>query len=81
MQGNQSGTGPKRWPPLRELCSTRRKLVYLYLRVEGEATVDQLKEDLDLDVLTLYSVLPSLRDRGVLDNDGDRWFCPQRRLD
>lgn len=60
--------------PLRHLSSSRRKLVYLYLLVEGEATVDQLKADLDLDLLTLYNLLPVLRDAGVVDNDGDRWY-------
>lgn len=60
--------------PLRDLSSSRRKLVYLYLLVEREATVDQLKADLDLDLLTLYNLLPVLREAGVVNNDGDRWY-------
>lgn len=60
---------------VRDIESDRRKLVYLYLAVQGGATLDELKADLELPFLTLLQVLPDLRDDGLVDNEGDNWVA------
>lgn len=60
---------------VREIESDRRKLVYLYLAVQGSATLDELKADLELPFLTLLRVLPDLRDDDLVTNEGDRWVA------
>ena len=56
-----------------ELQSPRGKLVYLYLHQSDGATVPDLKADLDLDSLTLYSVLKTLRERELVRKESDRF--------
>lgn len=46
-----------------ELASPTAKLVYLSLRVTGEATVTDLQRQLGLSKLTLLPILESLRKR------------------
>jgi DNA-binding MarR family transcriptional regulator len=58
-------------PP--ELRSPRAKLVYLYLSTHGDATIGQLQEGLDMKKITLYSILGTLRDRGVVERSGERF--------
>lgn len=60
---------------VRDIESDRRKLVYLYLAVQGGATLDELKADLELPCLTLLRVLPDLRDDGLVANDGGHWVA------
>lgn len=60
---------------VRDIESDRRKLVYLYLAVQGGATVDELKADLELPCLTLLRVLPDLREDGLVANDDGRWVA------
>jgi len=60
---------------VRDIESDRRKLVYLYLAVQGGATLDELKADLELPFLTLLRVLPDLREDGLAANDGDHWVA------
>lgn len=64
--------------PLRELESTNRKLVYLYLAVQGGATIDDLRSDLELTSLTLYRVLPDLREQGLIESEDGEWLCRKR---
>jgi predicted transcriptional regulator len=45
---------------LDELPTDRKKLVYLYLREYGAATADELREALDLRLLTLLPILSDL---------------------
>ncbi|GAA0655123.1 TrmB family transcriptional regulator [Salarchaeum japonicum] len=47
-----------------EVESARGKLVYLYLRTEGTASLTDLQGALGLSQLTLLTVLRSLRDTG-----------------
>ncbi|UWG48337.1 Transcriptional regulator, contains HTH domain [Halanaeroarchaeum sp. HSR-CO] len=56
-----------------ELQSPRGKLVYLYLVQSEGATLADLKADLDLGALTLYSVLKTLRERGLVRREEDRF--------
>lgn len=60
---------------VRDIESDRRKLVYLYLAVQGGATVDELKADLELPCLTLLRVLPDLREDGLVANESGRWVA------
>ncbi|WP_336038061.1 helix-turn-helix domain-containing protein [Halobacterium yunchengense] len=53
--------------------SPRGKLVYLYLDTRESATLDELHEELDVPRITLYSVLKTLRGRGVVDERGGRY--------
>lgn len=53
--------------------SPRGKLVYLYLDSEESATLAELHEELDVPRITLYSVLKTLRGRGLVREDGDRY--------
>lgn len=53
------------------------KLVYLYLRTNGTATLDDLQAALDVSQLTLLTVLRSLRDTGlVAREDGEYATTP-----
>ncbi|WP_158056514.1 TrmB family transcriptional regulator [Halorussus halophilus] len=66
-----------------ELDSPRAKLVYLYLSTErtaatgttasdaGGASIDELQSQLDLQKITLYSILRTLRERNLVEKRGD----------
>ncbi|MDH5020253.1 hypothetical protein [Halobacterium rubrum] len=63
---------------VRNIESDRRKLVYLYLAVQGGATLEELKADLELPLLTLLRVLPDLRENElVAEHDDGRWVAQQ----
>ena len=49
-----------------ELESPRAKLVYLYLQ-PAAATLDELQSALGLTKITLYSILRTLRERGLVE--------------
>ena len=66
-QRSRSGAIPE------ELNSSCSKLVYLYLQSHGGATVDELKADLDMQLLTLYGVLRRLREADLVTKTDDRW--------
>lgn len=53
--------------------SPRGKLVYLYIDTVGEASLDDLVDGLDVQRITLYSVLKTLQERGLVERDGDRY--------
>ncbi|MFB6305272.1 MAG: TrmB family transcriptional regulator [Haloferacaceae archaeon] len=56
-----------------DLSSAESKLVYLYLSVTDEATVDDLNDDLGLQKLALFPVLDTLSENGLVDRDGERY--------
>ena len=60
---------------VRDIESDRRKLVYLYIAVQGGATLDELKADLELPCLTLLRVLPDLREDGLVANEEGNWVA------
>lgn len=46
------------------------KLVYLYLKVEEEATINELHTALGMKKITLYSLLQTLKATDLVDQDG-----------
>ncbi|EFW93090.1 hypothetical protein ZOD2009_04482 [Haladaptatus paucihalophilus DX253] len=54
-----------------ELDSPRAKLVYLSLATTGGATLDELQTGLDLPKITLYTIIRTLRERGLVRQDGE----------
>lgn len=60
------------------LDSSGVKLVYLYLRMEERATVDELQRDLDMRKGTLYSLLRTLTERGLVERTGTTYVCQHR---
>ena len=56
-----------------ELRSPRAKLVYLYLSTHGAATLSELQAALDMQKLSLYSILRTLTDREFVSRDDERY--------
>lgn len=54
-----------------EIESPRAKLVYLYLSVAGETSVDDLQSSLDMKKITLFGIVDTLTKRGFAEKDGD----------
>jgi len=54
-----------------ELDSPRAKLVYLSLATTGGATLDELQVGLDLPKITLYTIIRTLRERGLVNQEGE----------
>ena len=55
-----------------ELNSPCAKLVYLYVSVTGETSVDDVQDALDLQKITLFGILDTLSSRGFVETSGDR---------
>jgi hypothetical protein len=55
-----------------ELDSPRAKLVYLYLSVTGETSIDDLQTALDMQKITLFGILDTLTSEGFAEKNGDR---------
>lgn len=49
------------------LASARAKLVYFYVATNGGATVEQLRDDLDIKKGTVLSITGMLREQGHLE--------------
>ena len=56
-----------------DLNSPRAKLVYLYLSQHGEATTEELGENLDMKKITLYSIVETLQERQLIEEQADRY--------
>jgi hypothetical protein len=56
-----------------ELESPRAKLVYLYLSTQGGASITDLQEGLKMRKLSLYSILGTLCERGLVAQDAERY--------
>lgn len=56
-----------------ELTSPRAKLVYLYLSTNGASTVEDLADGLAMTKMSLFSVLSTLRERGLVGRERDRY--------
>lgn len=59
--------------PFETLSSGTAKLVYLYLREQGEATADELRASLDIPLLKLLPVLRTLERESLVAQSGDRY--------
>ena len=57
------------------LESPQTKLVYLYLAVAGEGTVDDVYDALGIKFISLYPVLETLIEKGLVQRDGSRYVC------
>lgn len=62
-----------RLPP--ELSPTG-KLIYLYLRERGDASVEDLKAALGVPQIRLYPTLASLERRDLIERVGDEFAVP-----
>ncbi|MFB6252531.1 MAG: TrmB family transcriptional regulator [Halobellus sp.] len=56
-----------------ELESPRAKLVYLFLSTHGEATISELESSLNMKKISLYSILSTLCERELIDQDAERY--------
>lgn len=56
-----------------ELTSPRAKLVYLYLSANGASTIEDLADGLAMKKMALFSVLSTLRERGLVGRERDRY--------
>ena len=57
-----------------ELTSPRAKLVYLFLSANGETTLSELQSALNMQKLSLYSILSTLRERELIDQQAERYI-------
>lgn len=57
------------------LESPRTKLVYLHLATGGERTVEEVRDDLGIGLISLYPVLDTLTSKGLVRKDGSRYVC------
>ena len=75
MQGTMHSRTPTLDAPSipSELESPRAKLVYLFLSTHGEATVSELQSGLDMKKISLYSILSTLCERGLIDQDAESY--------
>lgn len=55
------------------VTSSQTKLVYYYLRVTDCDTVDDLAAELDMKRMTLYDVLETLDEKGLVEREGERY--------
>ena len=56
-----------------ELDSPRAKLVYLYLQTHGQASLDELQVGLGMRKLSLYSILGTLSERGLVEGEAEQY--------
>lgn len=70
---------PKQHPPSRSpRASSRGELIYLYLQIRGAATVDELKAELGIQLLTLYGTLKRLRRADLVQKVENQWTLEHR---
>ena len=60
-------------PP--ELSSDGTKLVYLYLQVNGESTLDDLNQSLEMKTISLLPILNTLQSKELVDRQ-DNCYLP-----
>nr|WP_081985512.1 helix-turn-helix domain-containing protein [Natrinema salifodinae] len=58
-----------------ELTSAQAKLVYLSLRVTDQAGATELQRMLGLSKLTLFAILNSLAEKGLVRRTEDGYVC------
>lgn len=54
------------------------KLIYLYLRIEDEATIDELHAALGMQKLTLYALLKTLTSTDLVDREGAQYVYQEQ---
>lgn len=58
-----------------ELSAAESKLVYLFVATSGGATVDDLQSSLNIRKITLFPVLDTLSERGLIERT-DGTYAP-----
>lgn len=61
-----------------DIESPRAKLVYLYLDTASPASIDDLQSALDLQKITLYSILRTLRERELVEKRDSQFAVVER---
>ncbi|MDZ7730815.1 MAG: helix-turn-helix domain-containing protein [Natrialbaceae archaeon] len=56
-----------------DISSPQAKLVYLAILRTESSTVDELQRALAVRKITLFAVLETLVERGLMERQGDRW--------
>jgi len=56
-----------------DITATDSKLVYLFVTVSDGVTVDDLQSTLDMRKISLFPVLDTLTDRGLIDRVDDEY--------
>jgi len=59
-------------PP--ELTSDGTKLVYLYLRVNGESTLHDLNQSLEMKTISLLPILNTLETKELVSREGNTYL-------
>ena len=57
------------------LDSPRTKLVYLYLSTAEAGTVEEVRDALGMELISLYPVLSTLTSEGLVRKDGSHYVC------
>lgn len=62
-----------------DINSPRAKLVYLFLSTHGETDIPEMQSALDMKKISLYSILSTLCERDLIDQDNESYcLCPSR---
>lgn len=60
------------------LDTSGSKLVYLYLQIKNEATINELHTALGMKKITLYSLLQTLTATELVDQEGAMYVCQEQ---
>lgn len=71
------GIQASRCDVLAELESAPAKLIYLYLDVHGQASLETISEELALPFITICGLLETLEDRGLIERSNDSYRIRQ----
>lgn len=58
-----------------DLSSDGTKLVYLYLQISGESTLDELNQSLEMKTISLLPILNTLQSKELVDRQ-DNYYLP-----
>jgi predicted transcriptional regulator len=58
-----------------QLDSSGAKLVYFYVNKTEGATIEELQDALDMKKVTLYSLLQTLTDHGLIEKTENTYVC------
>ncbi len=58
-----------------DLDSMGSKLVYMHLHYASEATVQELRNTLNIPTISIYPILNTLREKGLVERKGNQYVC------
>ncbi len=70
-----SGVNPHSVSVPSDLSSDGTKLVYLYLQVSGESTLEELNQSLEMKTISLLPILNTLQSKELVDRQ-DNYYLP-----